>query len=195
VSVRYAGHSLRIARIVRRCLAEGASVEIDGLGVFQPSSGKPGFRFVARNRPRVFLAYAAEDLTTVRKLYSALATAGFDPWLDKKKLLPGQNWPRSIETAIENSDFFIACFSRRSTAKRGCFQSELRYALECANRVAFDEIYFLPVRFEECEVPPRIARHLQYVSLFPDWDEGVRALVQAMRDQIARRRRADGRSQ
>ena len=91
--------------------------------------------------------------------------------------------------------FFIACFSRRSTAKRGCFQSELRYALECANRVAFDEIYFLPVRFEECEVPPRIARHLQYVSLFPDWDEGVRALVQAMRDQIARRRRADGRSQ
>ena len=190
MSARTPDHSLRIARIVRRCLAEGASVEIDGLGVFEPSPGRSGFRFVARNRPRVFLAYAAEDLPTVRRLYSALAAAGFDPWLDKKKLLPGQNWPRSIETAIETSDFFIACFSRRSSAKRGCFQSELRYALECAGRVALDEIYFLPVRLEECEVPTRIARHLQYVNLFPDWSEGVRALVQAMRAQIASRRKS-----
>lgn len=184
---RYAGHGLRIARIVRRCLAEGASVEIDGLGVFQPSSGKPGFRFVARNRPRVFLAYAAEDLSTVRKLYTALSAAGFDPWLDKKKLLPGQNWPRSIETAIETSDFFIACFSKRSVAKRGGFQSELRYALECAGRVPLDEIFLLPVRFEECEPPRRVTRHLQYVNLFPDWGAGVRTLIQTMRDQIARR--------
>ena len=188
MNARSRGHNLRIARIVRRCLAEGASVEIDGLGVFQPSAGKSGFRFVARNRARVFLAYAAEDLAKVRKLYSALSAAGFDPWLDKKKLLPGQNWPRSIETAIETSNFFIACFSKRSVAKRGCFQSELRYALECAGRVPLDEIFLLPIRFEECDVPRRVTRHLQYVNLFPDWDTGVRDLVRAMREQMAARR-------
>jgi hypothetical protein len=32
-----------------------------------------------------------EDLATATKLYDRLAQAGFDPWIDKKKLLPGQN--------------------------------------------------------------------------------------------------------
>ena len=50
--------------------------------------------------------------------------------------------------------------------KRGCFQSELWYALACASRIALDAIYFLPVGFEKCEVPARITRHLQYVNLF-----------------------------
>ncbi len=119
-----------LARILRECLREGASIEIDGLGTFLPDARR-GFRFISRHRPKVFVAYAQEDAANADRLFLELAEAGFDPWLDRHKLLPGQNWPRSIEQAIQNSDFIVACFSRRSVTKKGGFQAEIRYALDC----------------------------------------------------------------
>ena len=89
---------------------------------------------MAQTKPRVFIAYVEEDLPFARKLYRAFEDNGFRPWLDKKKLMPGQNWPRAIETAIHTSDFFVACFSRRATSKRGSFHSELRYALSARRK-------------------------------------------------------------
>jgi len=179
----------RLARIIRECLAEGVRVEIDGLGSFLPD-GPQGPRFVPQNRPRVFLAYVDEDTEPVRRLRDALAAKRFDPWLDKAKLLPGQNWPRAIETAIHTSDFFIGCFSPRAVRKRGSFQSELRFALECAQKTPLDEIYFIPVRLEQCEVPARVSRQIQYVDLFPNWDAGVRRLLAVLSSEARRR---DGR--
>lgn len=105
--------------------------------------------------------------------------------MDKQKLLPGQNWPRAIEHAIEASDFFVACFSQRAVSKRGQFQAELRYALDCAARLPLEQIYLIPVRLEECQVPLRISRQFQYLDLFPDWDKGARRLAAAMRRRSA----------
>jgi hypothetical protein len=176
----------RLLRIVRECLAEGARVEIDGLGTFLPN-GPDGLRFVPQNRPRVFLAYVDEDTATARRLHDALAARRFDPWLDKAKLLPGQNWPRAIETAIHTSDFFIGCFSPRAVVKRGSFQSELRFALECARQLPLDEIFLIPVRLEECAVPASVSRQIHYVDLFPDWDAGVRRLLTVLAAEARRR--------
>ncbi|MCS7315488.1 MAG: toll/interleukin-1 receptor domain-containing protein [Bryobacterales bacterium] len=177
-----------IARLVRRCLEKGASVEIEGLGVFRPQ-GKGRFCFEPATRPKVFLAYVQEDAAAAERLYRDLKRAGFDPWMDRKKLLPGQNWPRSIQQAIEVADYFVACFSERAIAKRGCFQAELRYALDCARRVPFERTYFIPVRLEECRVPTRIREKIQYVDLFPDWDRGFEVLVAAMKAATAIARR------
>jgi hypothetical protein len=177
-----------VARLVLRCLKEGKSVEIDGLGVFRPD-GRGGYDFTAETRPQVFLAYAAEDLPYVGKLNDALETRGFEPWVDKRKLLPGQNWPRAIERAIEASRFFVACLSHRSVSKRGRFHAEMRYALDCASMQPLGETYFMPVRLDECEVPVEIQRSYQYLDLFPDWDKGVQHLIQVMREQERRDRR------
>ncbi len=177
----------RIARLLRRCLEDGHSVEIDGLGIFRPG-GERGFEFLPNTKPKVFMAYVEEDLPQVERLYQQLADGGFDPWLDKKKLLPGQNWPRSIEQTIGVSDFFLACFSERAAAKRGHFNAELRYALDCAARLPLDEIYFIPARLNACEVPARITQAIQYVDLFPDWEQGVDRILSAMRRQMKRRR-------
>ena len=174
--------SRQLARLLRQCLEEGSTVEIDGLGLFRPARSG-GFRFEPRLRPRVFLAYVVEDLRHAQRLYRALARRGYDPWLDKRKLLPGQNWPRSIERAISVSDFFIACFSRSSVSKRGAFQSELRYALGCAAKLPLDQVYFIPVRIEECAVPDRVTREIQYVDLFPDWEKGFGKIVWSIERQ------------
>jgi hypothetical protein len=149
----------RIASMLRDVLEQGGSVEIDGLGILSP--GKRGFRFVAENKPRVFIAYVQEDLSFARKLYRAFEECGLSPWLDKKKLMPGQNWPRAIETAIQTSDFFVACFSHRAVSKRGSFHSELRYALFCAAKVPLDEIFLIPLRLDDCVVPRRISKQIQ----------------------------------
>jgi TIR domain-containing protein len=178
----------RVARIVRQALEHGTPVEIDGLGTFLPGRNR-GFRFVAQTKPRVFIAYVEEDLATVKKLYAAFERRGLRPWLDKKKLLPGQNWPRAIESAIQASNFFVACFSERSSSKRGSFHSELRFALSCAAQVPLDEIFFIPVRLDRCVVPKNISRRIQYVDLFPDWDHGVATLLKVMRKQELNRKR------
>lgn len=169
-----------VAQLLRRCLEDGYPVEIEGLGVFRRDhSGR--IRFLAETRPKVFIAYAEEDYAAVERLYHDLAEHGFDPWLDKKKLLPGQNWPRSIERSIEIADFFIACFSHHGVGKRGFFQAELRYALDCAARLPLDDVFFIPVRLEECRVPVQIANRIQYVDLFPRWERGLRRILAVMR--------------
>lgn len=180
--------SEQIARIVRNCLERGGNVEIEGLGSFQPDP-RGGFSFTPQTRPKVFIAYVVEDAGAVERLYDGFAARGLDPWVDRKKLLPGQNWPRAIDRAISDCDFFVGCFSRQSTGKRGRFQSELRYALDCAARRLFEDIFFIPVRLEECTVPPRIAQEFQYVDLFPDWDKGIERIVATVRKQSRMARR------
>ena len=167
-----------LIEILRRSLDSGQAVRIEGLGEFRPD--RVGARFRPETRPQIFIAYAVEDLTLIRRLARALRSGGCAPWLDKEKLIPGQNWPRAIERAIQTSDAFLACFSPRSAVKRGQFQSELRYALDCARRLPLEQIFLIPVRLEACEVPRAIAEHVQYVDLFPDWNAGVQRILRAI---------------
>ncbi len=173
-----------LAGIICRSLQRSPAVEIDGLGVFaRDSFGRISFR--DGNLPRVFIAYAVEDSDVADKLYSCLEARGCSPWLDRRKLLPGQDWPRRIQDAIENSDFFIGCFSSISVSKRGGFQVEVRQALECARKIPLDDVFLIPARLNDCKVPQRIQREFQYVDLFPDWEAGI-ARIMAI---ISRQRR------
>jgi hypothetical protein len=175
----------QIYEIVRKSLEAGQAVEIEGLGRFHASA--QGYRFDPETQPAVFVAYAVEDLAIARRLAEALRAEDCAPWLDKDRLMPGQNWTEAITRAISDADAFVACFSTRSVSKRGHFQSELRHALACADKRPLDEVFFLPVRLERCVVPERIADQVQYVDLFPDWERGVKRLVRSIR-KAARRR-------
>jgi len=174
-----------LVRLIDSYLRDGAEIEIDGLGCFELEDDRVVFQ--PSGRVRVFLAYPKEDRSEVRKLYDALQEAGFEPWMDEEKLLPGQNWPRAIQRAIELSDFFLVCFSRRSVAKRGFFQAELRYALDIAACVPLGEIFLVPVRLSDCEVPLQIARRTQYIDLFPEWEAGLKTLLLMMKGQTTQR--------
>lgn len=181
----------QLAQIVIRELAAGKVVEIDGLGTFYPDRAR-GCRFEPPTVPQVFIAYVREDLKRAELLSDALNAAGFATWMDSRKLLPGQNWPRAIEAAIESSDFFLACFSENSVNKRGGFQAEIRYALDCARSLPLDEIFIVPVRLNECRLPRSIQREFQDVALFPDWVRGVRRIVTMIRREVLRRGRVLG---
>jgi hypothetical protein len=176
-------HHERILAIVRRALDRGQTVEIDGLGMFRPThhgNGR-GYDLIPETQRRVFIAYVHEDLPLARRLRDGIAAAGCTVWLDKDKLLPGQNWLRAIRRGVELSDAFVACFSQRSIAKRGQFHNELRWALEYARLRPLEATFLVPVRFETCDVPRRIAEQVQYVDLFPDWEAGMKKLIRAIR--------------
>jgi hypothetical protein len=175
-----------VAQLVREALDAGAAVEIDGLGTFA-RDGRNGFVFHPKLGAKVFIAYVHEDAYLAERLFETFAAHGYDPWLDRRKLLPGQNWPRAIEHAIETADFFIACFSRRAARKKGGFQAEIRYALECALRLPLEEIFLVPVRLDACDVPAQIRRQVQYVDLFPDFDAGFRQIARVLRAESQRR--------
>ncbi len=164
---------------LRRALDDGGPLVIEGLGTFRRTA--EGYEFSADRQPRVFVAYVTEDLRLARRLCRSLRTRGLAPWIDKENLLPGQNWPRAIERAIETSDAFIACFSPRSIVKRVQFQSELRWALDCARRMPLDQAFVIPVRLERCEMPKRIAEETQYVDLFPNWERGMKRIARTIR--------------
>ncbi len=189
VAPRSVSSARRVAAVIRDCLREGRRVEIERLGEFRPVRGG-GFRFVPEQRPSVFLAYVGEDADKVERLSVVLERAGYDAWMDRRKLLPGQNWPRAIERAIESSDFFVACLSRHAVNKRSCFQGEMRFALDCARRVPFDQVYFVPARLENCTVPLRIEQQLEVIDLFPDLERSAKRLIQLIGTEMRRRRAA-----
>jgi len=126
---------------------------------------------------QVFLSYAREDKGEVEKLYQKLSDAGFKPWIDKRDILPGENWKFSIQQAIQRSDFFLVCLSANSVNKRGFLQKEIRDALDIWQQMLDSDIYLIPVRLADCEVPESL-RKFQWVDLFEDngWTRLVKAI-------------------
>jgi hypothetical protein len=179
VSVVANGNSTDLlGQVIRECLRKGFPVEIDGLGTFRLNAAG-GLEFGCCG-PRVFIAYVVEDTERVQRMCNTLAMGGLDPWLDRRKLMPGQDWPRAIERAISVSDFIVPCLSSKSVRKRGQFQRELRLALDHAAQMPLDDVLVMPVRLDDCKVPPRIGANFQWVDLFPDWNLGVGRLLEAI---------------
>ncbi|NER81258.1 MAG: SUMF1/EgtB/PvdO family nonheme iron enzyme [Leptolyngbya sp. SIO1D8] len=139
--------------------------------------------------PRIFLAHASEDKTAVIKLYDRLQQQGYQPWLDKKDLIPGQKWREEIPKAIRNSDIFIACLSQRSVAKQGYVQREFRMALNvCADKPP-GTIYLIPLRLDDCQIPE--LRQEEYGINLADYhwldyfeSDGFEQLVRAIQHQF-----------
>ena len=126
---------------------------------------------------RIFLSYAREDEAQVRGVYRRLLDAGFDVWMDKINLLPGQRWQQDIPRAIRRADSILIFFSRNSVAKRGYVQREFRLALDTLEEMPPDAIHTIPIRLDDCQIPEQF-RHLQWSDLSEagEFDRIVQAL-------------------
>ncbi len=133
---------------------------------------------------QIFISYASEDLDRVRPIYVALKDAGYDPWLDKERLLPGENWHVEITKAIGESGFFLACFSRVANNKSGYVQRELRRGLEILEEQPEGRIYVVPVRLEPCDLPSQF-RQLQWCDAFQEG--GMKQILAAIARGIQER--------
>jgi len=125
---------------------------------------------------KVFLCHVHADRDTVRGLYTRLTQDGVDAWLDKEKLLPGQDWELEIRKAVREADVVVVCLSKQFN-QAGFRQKEVRLALDTAMEKPEGEIFIIPARLEECDNLESL-RHLHWVDLFEE--SGYERLMQAL---------------
>jgi hypothetical protein len=126
---------------------------------------------------RVFLCYAHSDRETVRNLYNKIMEAGIHAWLDTEDLQPGQNWQHEIRKAILKSTVVIVCLSREFNKQHGYRHEELKLALEKKKLLDDENIFIIPVRLEQCDMPESL-RSLHRVDLFEKM--GYQKLIRAL---------------
>lgn len=124
----------------------------------------------------VFISYARHDAGHVDRLQRMLQAAGIQVWRDTADLRPGQDWRANIRRAItDDALVFIACFSQLSLGRSMSYQNEeILTAIELSRRRRPGDLWIIPVRFDECDVPDwdlgggRTLTSLQRADLFGD---------------------------
>ena len=140
--------------------------------------------------PDVFVSYVWENTADVDHLCEALSSHGVEIWRDTKMLLPGHRIKEVIRTAIQNSPFFMACFSKESVLKeRSYMNEELSIAIEERRMRLRRKAWFIPVRISECDISRQIGGgadldDLYRVDLFKDWNAGISKILEVLREKL-----------
>jgi hypothetical protein len=107
-------------------------------------NGLPDRRRDKPSRRRVPIATVEKVFALYREKYfdlnvQRLVEDGIDPWLDEKKLLPGQEWEPEIRKAVRTSDVVLVCLSSSSITKSGFVQKEIRFALVATKKNVLED--------------------------------------------------------
>ncbi len=129
---------------------------------------------------KVFLCHAHADRDAVRSLYTRLTKDGVDAWLDKEKLLPGQDWELEIRKGVREADVVVVCLSKQFN-QAGFRQKEVKLALDTAIDKPEGSTFIVPVRLEESEMLSSL-RKWHWVDLFESG--GYEKLMRALRARI-----------
>ncbi|MBD3337844.1 MAG: DUF1566 domain-containing protein [Candidatus Lokiarchaeota archaeon] len=134
-----------------------------------------------REKPKIFLSYAHEDIGMAKKIYNDLQRFGLDVWIDCESLLPGQQWKVTIEKAIKTSQYYLLLLSSHSVTKRGFIQKEMKVAYEVFEQCSEDDIYIIPVRLDECEPSLKISE-INWIDVFPEskYAEGLKKILKVV---------------
>ena len=167
----------------------GRGKKVDGVlaEAILEKAGKTVRFIVAQTKTqiRIFICYAKEDISQAGQIYTRLKSEGYDPWIDKEKLVGGQDWELEIAKAIEESNFFLACVSNNSVNKEGYVQKELKKGMDVLDRQPEGRIYLIPVKFEDCQVPLKLHKW-QWVDFFePNGMERLLKAIESGCDQRA----------
>lgn len=141
----------------------------------------------AEPRKLVFVSYVDHDLAAVNRLVDDLKAAGYDVWIDRSELLPGQRWQREIRRAIDAADYFVACFSPRYWKPETYMNEELVHALTRFRQMPPGRMWFIPAMLAECALPDfsvgideTIADAMQYADFGKDWDHALSQVIKLM---------------
>lgn len=120
---------------------------------------------IRRNRQarHIFIVYSHKDRSVAKEIAGLLRDAGFDPWLDEEKLLPGQNWNRALSQAISKSGAALILLSENFYASQSTIKELDRVSSVILSRDK-DVSPILPIRLDSAEVPSRLAE-IQWI----DW--------------------------
>jgi hypothetical protein len=128
----------------------------------------------------IFISYARENRDIAERLYMDLRRNNIDVWLDSKNLLPGQNWKLEIQKKIETAAFFLLVISKHSINKRGFVQKEIKEAIEILDEMPSNKIFIVPVRIDDTQPVDKQLQNLNWVNLFPSYEQGFGQIFRAI---------------
>ena len=82
----------------------------------------------------IFISYAREDITFVRRLFDTLEADGRDVSIDWKEIPPAADWLMEIYAAIEAADSFVFVISPESVTSEVC-NKEVAHAISHNKRL------------------------------------------------------------
>ena len=130
---------------------------------------------------KVFISYAREDYASAKRLFDYLKKVNdIEPWLDKESLLPGMDWKHEIMVALRESRFVVLLLSSCLITKSGYVRHEIKETLDRLSTFPPESIFLIPARLEECMPKDEELLRLNWVDMFPDWDEGIRKIKRAI---------------
>ena len=145
------------------------------------------------NSPTAFLSYVKQNEPIVRFLDQILTDYGINVVTNYKNIDGGSNWKRRLKELIEDSGYFVACFSKEfNEREETVLYQELDHAIECAKNLPPNRKWIIPIRINECEIPNIAIRSqenltdLQRIDLFPNpmWHVGVESIVRAIDERL-----------
>jgi len=132
---------------------------------------------------KIFISYAREDAEIALKINNDLNQKGLVTWIDRKELLPGQNWRSKIKQEIKSCTHFITLLSPNSN-KRGFLQKEIKYAFEVLDEIPDEDIFIIPVRIKNCKIIERF-KDIHVVDLFPSYKDCIERIIKSISLKIS----------
>jgi class 3 adenylate cyclase/tetratricopeptide (TPR) repeat protein len=129
---------------------------------------------------KVFLSYGREDETKAKRLYDVLLGFGYDVWFDRQSIQAGERWKVVILQAVRSVDVVVILLSRASSERRGFIHQEIREALDVLDELPDSRRFLIPVRLDAFEPPHHALTKLQWVNMFPSWEDGVLRIKKAI---------------
>jgi tetratricopeptide (TPR) repeat protein len=127
------------------------------------------------NPAKVFISYARVDAGFADRLAQDLERLQIPIWIDRR-IQPGSRWDQEVQEAIKRATAMIVILSKRSVASLAV-GDEFTFALDDGDLV-------VPVVYEACEVPLRLAR-LQRVDFTTGYDDALRQLALRLREHTS----------
>ncbi len=106
--------------------------------------------------------------------------------VDNDFLPIGEDKSKNRKKHIRNSDIFLALFSSKWNSKNSTFYRSVRYAIENGKENRPGEIFIIPVRLDNCEIPFEELEKIQGLDLFEIdskedvFDKKFRLLIRAI---------------
>jgi len=130
---------------------------------------------------RVFISYARSDASAfAEELMAGLEAAGFDPFLDRHDIVPGEDWEARLGHLLQQADTVIYVITPASVGSERCAW-EVERAAALAKRV----LPVLAIAVDEAQTPEKL-RRLNYIH-FTDKDRfgaSLKQLTTALRTDI-----------
>ena len=142
-------------------------------------------------RPRVFISYASEDGDIAAKVYQVLQESHFEPWIDKKYLVSGENWDQQIQDELDATDFTLVLYTPTLCRKTDSYVNK-EIALARQRALSVRGSFLIPMRTANLDQAERISELRQYQEALlraEHFDEDLSKVISIMRRDYQRRNR------